>query len=224
MDRLTIGYLSWNKIRNIDYCLMQELLLPYFWIRSKVLGLQKIMDLLKIWFIHLVNNLRHAKLKNCCCFQRNPGNFHVRVGSIIVYNGSAYLVDQIFVHDKYVSPRIYHDIAIVRCKPRIVFTDEVSPICLPRTDWINKKKLIGKTAFLSGFGDLAFGCAQASALQQTDLKILNNSFCEENYHNLIDNRIRFPVGMKRSLISTGHEQGGKDACMVSSKISMGILL
>ena len=132
----------------------------------------------------------------------------------MIHNGTMLRVDRIYVHEKYIPPRIYHDIAIVRVRHGMPFSDEVSPVCLPRSNWVNKTKLIGKTAFVAGFGDMAFGGSQAMVLQQVDLKILNNTFCENNYNDLVESRSKFPVGMKGSLICAGHEEGGKDACQV----------
>ena len=132
----------------------------------------------------------------------------------MVFNGTVVMIDRIWVHENYQPPRIYHDIALIRLKEQAVFSDEVSPICLPKMSWLTKNKLIGKVAFVSGFGDIRFGGPQAPSLRETDLKILNNSYCNENFRNLIESRMKFPVGMRASIVCAGHEQGGKDACQV----------
>ncbi len=149
-------------------------------------------------------------------FNRNPSEYHVRVGSVMLFNGTKYRLSRIIQHEKYFKPLIYHDIAIVTVKERISFTDEILPICLP------EKKMLGhylsdKTVFVSGFGDLSFGGAPAPVLQEVDLKIINNTVCEENYRNLIESKTKFPVGIGDSLVCAGQEEGGKDACQVSTR-------
>jgi coagulation factor 7 len=131
----------------------------------------------------------------------------------MLFNGTKHRLSRIIKHEKYVKPRIYHDIAIIIVKESISFTDEILPICLP------EKKMLGhylndKIVFVSGFGDLSFGGPPAPVLQEVDLKIINKTVCEENYRNLIESKIKFPVGIGDSLVCAGHEEGGKDSCQV----------
>ncbi len=147
---------------------------------------------------------------------RDPSEYHVRVGSVVLFNGTKYRLSRIVQHEKYFKPRIYHDIAIATVKDRISFTDEILPICLPKKKMLCRY-LSGKMVFVSGFGDLSYGGAPASVLQEVDLKIINNTVCEENYRNLIESKTKFPVGIGDSLICAGHEEGGKDACQVGSR-------
>ncbi|CAG2161747.1 unnamed protein product [Oppiella nova] len=151
---------------------------------------------------------------NCC--HRKASDYHIRVGSIRLYNGSVYRVSHILAHERYFQPRIYHDLAIIRCKHDIVFSDEIAPVCLPKRRWLNKTHIWHKIAFVSGFGDTLFGGSQASVLQEVDLNIVNNTYCEHNYKNLIESGRKYPIGMKRSIICAGYEEGGKDACQGDS--------
>lgn len=137
----------------------------------------------------------------------------MRTCSVLLFNGTLHRISKIKLHEKYFSPRIYHDIAIVTLKDRIHFTDHVSPICLPKGNMYGEN-MCDENTYVAGFGDLSFGGAPASVLQEVDLKVINNSKCEKSYSNLIESKLKFPLGIKRSLICAGHEKGEKDACQV----------
>jgi len=153
---------------------------------------------------------------------RNPVEFYIRVGSVLLFNGTIHRISKVVKHEKYFPPRIYHDIALITLKKKIKFNDEVSPICLPKRNMLGED-LFNNTSHVSGFGDLSFGGEQAATLQEVDLKVLNNSYCNENYKNLIQSKTKFLVGLKKSLICAGHEKGGKDACQVFQKCSISFI-
>ncbi|CAG2117090.1 unnamed protein product, partial [Medioppia subpectinata] len=126
-------------------------------------------------------------------------------------------------HERYFQPRIYHDLAVIRSKREIAFNDEITAVCLPKKQWINNSFISDETAYVSGFGDTLFDGSQPSVLQEVDLKILNNTFCEQNYKNLIESGDKYPVGMKRSIICAGYEEGGKDACQYKNTYTLAAL-
>ncbi|XP_054152654.1 venom protease-like [Oppia nitens] len=152
------------------------------------------------------------------CFDRSRRsyNYYIRVGSVKIFNGTLYTISAIHRHHRYSRYRIYHDIAIIRLSQPIVFTSEVGPICLPLIEWLNRTQLIGESVYVAGYGDTAYEGQPSSLLQEVDLLVLDNEHCEYNYMTLRESRVRFPVGIKRSLMCAGYEQGGKDACQGDS--------
>ena len=138
----------------------------------------------------------------------------VRYESVLMFNGTENRVEKIVVHEKYRSPAIYHDIAIVKLVSPIHYNEFVQPICLPGKRMFNEL-MIDQMAFVAGYGDMAFGGKQATVLQEVDVKIINNTFCDRNYRRLTESSKKFKYGIGKSLICAGFKDGGKDACQAS---------
>ena len=117
------------------------------------------------------------------------------------------------MHESYTPPSIYHDIAVVTLEDKIRFNQFVQPVCLPGKRMFGDL-MIEQTVMVSGYGDLSFGGRQAMRLQEVDLKVINNSYCDDNYKRLSESQRKFGNGIGKTLICAGHERGGKDACQV----------
>lgn len=117
------------------------------------------------------------------------------------------------MHEDYSPPAIYHDIALITLTQPIQFNSNIQPVCLPGKRMYNEL-MIGQMGFVSGFGDLSFGGAQATLLQEVDVKVINNTFCDLNYRRLHESARKFRHGIGKSLICAGYKNGGKDACQV----------
>ena len=122
-------------------------------------------------------------------------------------------MESFLIHEDYSPPAIYHDIALITLKHPIQFGILVQPICLPGKQMYNQL-MIGQTAFVAGFGDLAFGGSQATTLQEVDVNIINTTYCDQNYRRLVESNKKFKHGIGKTLICAGHKEGGKDACLV----------
>ncbi len=66
-------------------------------------------------------------------------------------------VSDLFVHPKYSPSTLENDIALVKLSAPVVFTDEVSPICLP-----TRQTRVGEVCVAIGWGDLSYGGCKIS--------------------------------------------------------------
>ncbi len=142
---------------------------------------------------------------------RNAKEYSIRYESVHMYNGTESQVSALRIHEEYHPPAIYNDIALVFLQQPIIFSDLVQPVCLPGKRMLNEL-MVGLMAHVVGYGDLSFGGAQASVLQEVDVKIINGSFCDRHYRRLVESGKKFRQGIGRSLICAGWQEGGKDAC------------
>lgn len=136
---------------------------------------------------------------NHLSINRNPKDYTVRYESVKMYNGTENQVASFLVHEEYKPPAIYHDIALVYLARPVAFSDFVQPVCLPGKRMYNEL-MIGQMSFVTGYGDMAFGGSQATVLQEVDLQIINNTYCDRNYRRLIESGKKFRSGIGKSLI------------------------
>ena len=71
-------------------------------------------------------------------------------------------VGDLFVHPKYSPSTLENDIALVKLSAPVVFTDEVSPICLP-----TRQTRVGEVCVAIGWGRLSYGGCKISGAKQT---------------------------------------------------------
>lgn len=106
------------------------------------------------------------------------------------------------VHPDYSSTTFDNDIALLKLKEKIVFTDFVQPICLHQEDMKEPDN-----AYATGWGATTEGSAGANILQEVKIPIITNQQCENAYG----------FDIKPSMICAGDlENGGIDACQGDS--------
>jgi len=152
---------------------------------------------------------------HCLSSSRIPHDYTVRYESVLMFNGTQNRVESFAIHEGYQPPAIYNDIALITLSRPIKFNQFIQPVCLPGKKMYNEL-MVGNTGLVSGFGDLAFGGAQATVLQEVDVQILNNTFCDRNYRRLVEGEKKFRHGIGKTLICAGYKEGGKDACQGDS--------
>ncbi|XP_026547286.1 venom prothrombin activator notecarin-D1 [Notechis scutatus] len=112
-------------------------------------------------------------------------------------------VDKIYVHTKFVPPNYYYvhqnfdrvaydyDIAIIRMKTPIQFSENVVPACLPTADFANEVLMKQDSGIVSGFGRIRFKEPTSNTLKvitvpyvdrhtcmlSSDFRITQNMFC-----------------------------------------------
>nr|P81428.2 RecName: Full=Venom prothrombin activator trocarin-D; Short=vPA; AltName: Full=Venom coagulation factor Xa-like protease; Contains: RecName: Full=Trocarin-D light chain; Contains: RecName: Full=Trocarin-D heavy chain; Flags: Precursor [Tropidechis carinatus]AAV34695.1 factor X-like protease trocarin D precursor [Tropidechis carinatus]AAY85309.1 trocarin [Tropidechis carinatus]ABG02404.1 venom prothrombin activator trocarin D [Tropidechis carinatus] len=112
-------------------------------------------------------------------------------------------VDKIYVHTKFVPPNYYYvhqnfdrvaydyDIAIIRMKTPIQFSENVVPACLPTADFANEVLMKQDSGIVSGFGRIQFKQPTSNTLKvitvpyvdrhtcmlSSDFRITQNMFC-----------------------------------------------
>ncbi|NXC37311.1 FA10 factor, partial [Campylorhamphus procurvoides] len=65
---------------------------------------------------------------------------------------SMHTVDKMFVHPKYVVATYDNDIALIKLKEPITFSEYVIAACLPKPDFANEVLMNQRSGMVSGFG------------------------------------------------------------------------
>lgn len=133
----------------------------------------------------------------------NTGRFVlsvVRLGDInlddTVEDGTTpvnYQIDTWTAHPKFsTSPKV-NDIAVIKLKRHVTFTDTIQPICLPLLGTFNTYNFTGYPADITGWGKTSFGGPKQTRLQNARVLILDQQVCREIYKGtegvIIDHRV-----------------------------------
>jgi len=115
-----------------------------------------------------------------------------------------YEVAQVLVHPGYKrGDAMIHDIALLKLKTKITFTDGVQPVCLPEATQTWDEDVM---FLVSGWGGLQEGKAGPDVLNQVMLPYYNHADCYVKLFGLIHEEV----------LCAGYEQGGKDSCQGDS--------
>lgn len=144
-----------------------------------------------------------------CLFFSDTSVYSIKVGSIILGDGTIFGVKKIIVHNFYDPPVSYNDIAIVIVNSTFNFDNKVSPVCLAYTD-MSSNHLSGMMASVAGFGDTKYGGEFSPVLQKTFVPIVSKDECARSYRHVL--RAKFPLGITHSVICAGFKFGARDAC------------
>jgi hypothetical protein len=111
-------------------------------------------------------------------------------------------VDKTHPHPQY-NPRIYeNDIALIKMKEKVVFDENIYPICLPTS------QLESPIAIMSGFGKTRNDEEQSEILR----KVVVNRFEHEECQRIFRNSIAID---RNKMLCYGSRRGNDDACRVS---------
>jgi secreted trypsin-like serine protease len=113
---------------------------------------------------------------HCVEMISNPSNLKIIVGlhnkSEVPLN-SIYSASKIFIHPQYNNAIFRYDVAIIKLKKSLIFSDHVSSVCLPSAD--SHEFVYGKDVVTTGWGITETG-KSATLLQQAKLKVANETF------------------------------------------------
>jgi secreted trypsin-like serine protease len=84
-----------------------------------------------------------------------------------------YSVSRIIIHPQWNRTTIRNDVAIIKLRNALTFSDRVSPVCLPPQN--SHSSLYGKNVVATGWGRTQSG-EPADLLQQAQLKVINETF------------------------------------------------
>lgn len=118
-------------------------------------------------------------------------------------------IEQMIRHPSYNPPAMYADIALIKLKTSVTFSNLIKPACLYQLyDNVPMK------VWISGWGVTEFGDEQSEKLQKAQLDIINNIACSIKHNN----SLAVPYGVTPSMICAGDPYGGwiKDACQGDS--------
>lgn len=117
-------------------------------------------------------------------------------------------VDEIINHERYDRITKQNDIALVKLKTLVRFSNFIRPACLHQNVEIGEIK-----ALASGWGHTGNSDDSASSdeLLKVQLDILNNSKCASYFRNS-NNRAETSIVINQNEICAGVLTGGKDTC------------
>lgn len=113
------------------------------------------------------------------------------------------------IHPQYNSSTVANDIAVLRLKREILFTDAIHPICLPLIPEIQNKDYVRHSPFVAGWGALLYRGPSSNVLLETQLPVVSHENCKNVYAQLNHE-------IDESVLCAGHPLGGRDACQGDS--------
>jgi len=118
------------------------------------------------------------------------------------------VVESVISHPRYNRRTFDNDIAILRLKDRVSFTDYIRPVCLP-SEYLPLDE--GLPVIVSGWGKTE-DTNRADLLKQAELKIISNNQCNSwlYAHYKIENEVT------DNMVCAGYKQGVQDACQGDS--------
>ncbi|XP_063809196.1 coagulation factor X [Pseudophryne corroboree] len=120
---------------------------------------------------------------------------------------STHKVERIIVHPKFVKLTYDFDIAVIKLKEAINFTDNIIPACLPDPDFAEQVLMKGdEPALISGFGRIHERGVQATKLQKLKVPYITRQTCKESSKATITD----------NMFCAGYDLEMKDACQGDS--------
>ncbi|NXW79352.1 FA10 factor, partial [Hirundo rustica] len=119
---------------------------------------------------------------------------------------SMHTVDKIFVHSKFIIETYDNDIALLKLKEPIRFSEYVIAACLPKADFANEVLMNQKSGRVSGFGREADGGELPKKLKVLELPYVNRNTCKQSTN--------FPL--TENMFCAGYDTEEKDACQGDS--------
>ncbi|XP_047468964.1 uncharacterized protein LOC125025097 [Penaeus chinensis] len=111
-----------------------------------------------------------------------------------------YDVAAVRVHEDYVLPVRYNDIAIITLKQKVEFTAAMRPYCLPRRDL----QLDGRVCTVSGWGRTSSNDLVSTILHNVEVEVLPQVECAQTYSSAGDIfTTDYPEGFTDTLLCAG---------------------
>ncbi|XP_067289798.1 coagulation factor IXb isoform X3 [Pseudorasbora parva] len=144
------------------------------------------------------------------CVDRKVGHFFIRLGEhdISKKEGreSDHGIAEYHIHPHYNSILYNHDIALLKLKGPVQFSDYVLPICLGSKDFTETLLKSAENSLVSGFGRLLYGGIQSKTLQKVELPYVDRTECKSSSTNTIS----------RFMFCAGYSTVSKDSCQGDS--------
>ncbi|XP_071287227.1 coagulation factor X-like, partial [Agelaius tricolor] len=119
---------------------------------------------------------------------------------------SMHTVDKIIVHSKFDAETYDNDIALLKLKEPVTFSEYVIPACLPKVDFANEVLMKQKSGRVSGFGREYDGGQLPKKLKVLELPYVNKSTCEQSTYFVVT----------ENMFCAGYDTEQKDACQGDS--------
>lgn len=116
-----------------------------------------------------------------------------------------YDIEQIKVHPNYRFPLKYDDVALIKTKRTVTFTEFIRPACLYTENSVKQSAGVA-----TGWGKIEFAGDTSDKLMKVTLNIYDSSVCVRIYNT--DRNL--PRGIVSSMLCAGDLSGAKDTCLV----------
>ncbi|XP_072519840.1 coagulation factor IXa [Salminus brasiliensis] len=147
-----------------------------------------------------------------CLEESKDTAFFVRVGEHDVSKQDSteqnLEVEKAVVHPRY-NPTVSlynHDVALLRLRSPILFSEQVSPICLGPKVFTESLLNSGSLAMVSGWGRMRFNGRPSTVLQKVEVPFVDRSECKDSSSDRITH----------FMFCAGYSDGAKDACQGDS--------
>lgn len=141
------------------------------------------------------------------CFQKtpNPKNYTVSFGTLVTPPYMQHYVQQIIIHENYVSGEHHDDIAVVLLTEEVSLQNDVHRVCLPEATQIFPP---GEGVVVTGWGALFYNGDYPLLLQKAPVKIIDTNTCNsrEVYNGMVQD----------TMLCAGYMEGNIDACQGDS--------
>ncbi|XP_075121039.1 transmembrane protease serine 11C-like [Leptodactylus fuscus] len=153
----------------------------------------------------LISNSWLVTAAHCFSSSSNVSSWTVVLGTISLSTGYELKLQNIIIHENYISGVYVNDIALLHLANPITFTPYIQSACLPdELDFVPDNS----SCYVTGWGTLTFGGSLSSVLQQAELKIISSALCSS--YQMYDYLI------KPSMICAGYTEGKIDSCQGDS--------
>ncbi|XP_010138303.1 PREDICTED: coagulation factor X, partial [Buceros rhinoceros silvestris] len=115
-------------------------------------------------------------------------------------------VDRILVHAKYIAETYDNDIALIKLKEPITFSEYVIAACLPEADFANEVLMNQKSGRVSGFGREFEGGRLSKKLKVLEVPYVDRITCKQSTN----------FAITENMFCAGYETEQKDACQGDS--------
>uniref|UniRef100_A0A672QHK1 Coagulation factor IX n=1 Tax=Sinocyclocheilus grahami TaxID=75366 RepID=A0A672QHK1_SINGR len=146
------------------------------------------------------------------CVEGKVGSFFIRVGEHDVSKNegreSDHGIVEYHIHPRYNSRRsLYnHDIALLKLKGPVKFSDYALPICLGSKDFIENLLRSAENSLVSGWGRLRYGGIESKTLRKVELPYVDRTECKGSSTYTIS----------RFMFCAGYSTVRKDSCQGDS--------
>ncbi|XP_063286939.1 transmembrane protease serine 9-like [Pelobates fuscus] len=166
----------------------------------------------------LINNQWVLSAAHCFDYPSNPENYNMYLGMYQLGgsnpHGISFQVERIIKHPNYNTTTKMGDIALVKLKNSVNFTDYILPVCLPAASVSFPS---GLECWVTGWGTRSSGetLPSPNTLQKVMTPLINYTQCDQMYH--IGSSVSSDVTIiQEEKICSGYKEGGKDSCQGDS--------
>jgi len=114
-------------------------------------------------------------------------------------------IEKVFINPHFVKKTFNNDIALIKMKSKVDFTDYIRPVCLPSKD----RSYNNHSTIVVGWGKLSEGGLPANVLQEVLVPIISQKQCRHKTSYRQDE-------ITENMFCAGFDQGKIDACQGDS--------